>query len=164
MLKNASEVSWVPKNLFFLKILNLVQSFVECKGSLADGMHEYYPLARGWFLEQLTSLSSRVGWRLPPPRYSLLKQNLGREVPMAHVMIHPTLWPTCVRCLPVFLLLSSLITTSPAAWFEVWTLERELCVSCRPEKLLTLVPILLNFYVQTIIRGFFFEWWEFHQL
>jgi hypothetical protein len=27
----------VPKNIFFLKILNLVQSFVECKVSLADG-------------------------------------------------------------------------------------------------------------------------------
>jgi hypothetical protein len=37
LLKNASEVSLVPKNIFFLKILNLVQSFVECKVSLADG-------------------------------------------------------------------------------------------------------------------------------
>jgi hypothetical protein len=36
-LKNASEVTFVPKNIFFLKILNLVQSFVECKVSLADG-------------------------------------------------------------------------------------------------------------------------------
>jgi hypothetical protein len=37
MLKNASEVTLVPKNVFFLKSLNLVQSFVECKVSLADG-------------------------------------------------------------------------------------------------------------------------------
>jgi hypothetical protein len=37
LLKNASEVILVPKNIFFLKILNLVQSFVECKESLADG-------------------------------------------------------------------------------------------------------------------------------
>jgi hypothetical protein len=37
LLKNASEVTLVPKNIFFLKILNLVQSFVECKVSLADG-------------------------------------------------------------------------------------------------------------------------------
>jgi hypothetical protein len=32
-----SEVTLVIKNIFFLKILNLVQSFVECKVSLADG-------------------------------------------------------------------------------------------------------------------------------
>jgi hypothetical protein len=31
LLKNASEVTLVPRNNFFLKILNLVQSFVECK-------------------------------------------------------------------------------------------------------------------------------------
>jgi hypothetical protein len=37
MLKNASEVTLVPKNIFFLKILNFMQSFVECKVSLADG-------------------------------------------------------------------------------------------------------------------------------
>jgi hypothetical protein len=37
MLKNASAVTLVPKNIFFLKILNFVQSFVECKVSLADG-------------------------------------------------------------------------------------------------------------------------------
>jgi hypothetical protein len=37
MLKNASEVTVVPKIFFFLKILNFVQSFVECKVSLADG-------------------------------------------------------------------------------------------------------------------------------
>jgi hypothetical protein len=37
MLKNASEVTLVPKNILFLKILNLfVQSFAECKVSLAD--------------------------------------------------------------------------------------------------------------------------------
>jgi hypothetical protein len=37
MLKNASDVILVPKNIFFLTILNFVQSFVECKVSLADG-------------------------------------------------------------------------------------------------------------------------------
>ncbi len=37
LLKNASVVTLVPKNFIFLKILNLVQSFVECKVSLADG-------------------------------------------------------------------------------------------------------------------------------
>jgi hypothetical protein len=37
MLKNASEVTLVPKILFFLKILNLAQSFIECKVSPADG-------------------------------------------------------------------------------------------------------------------------------
>ncbi len=37
MLKNVSEVILVTKNIFFLKILNFVQSFVECKVSLADG-------------------------------------------------------------------------------------------------------------------------------
>jgi hypothetical protein len=37
MLKNVSEVTLVTKSIFFLKILNLVQSFVECKVSLADG-------------------------------------------------------------------------------------------------------------------------------
>jgi hypothetical protein len=37
MLKNVSEVILVTKNIFFLKILNFVQSFVECNVSLADG-------------------------------------------------------------------------------------------------------------------------------
>jgi hypothetical protein len=37
MLENPSEVTLVPKNILFLKILNFVQSFVECKVSLADG-------------------------------------------------------------------------------------------------------------------------------
>jgi hypothetical protein len=37
MLKNASEVTLVPKDIHFLKILNFVQSFVECKVSLSDG-------------------------------------------------------------------------------------------------------------------------------
>jgi hypothetical protein len=37
MLKNASEVTFVPKNIFFLKILNFVSSFMECKVSVADG-------------------------------------------------------------------------------------------------------------------------------
>jgi hypothetical protein len=39
MLKNVSEVALVTKNIFFLKILNFVQSFGECKVSLADGMY-----------------------------------------------------------------------------------------------------------------------------
>ncbi len=37
MLKNASEVTLLPKNIVFLKILNFVQSFVKDKVSLADG-------------------------------------------------------------------------------------------------------------------------------
>ncbi len=37
MFKNASEVTLVSKNIYFLKILNFVQSFVECEVSLADG-------------------------------------------------------------------------------------------------------------------------------
>jgi hypothetical protein len=52
IVKNASEVTLVPKNIF-LQILNFVQSFVECKVSLADGslLHSstdanlYFPLA-----------------------------------------------------------------------------------------------------------------------
>jgi hypothetical protein len=38
LLKNASEVTLVPKKIFSLKILKFVQSFVECKVSLADGI------------------------------------------------------------------------------------------------------------------------------
>jgi hypothetical protein len=38
MPKNVSEVTLVTKYFIFLKILNFVQSFVECKVSLADGM------------------------------------------------------------------------------------------------------------------------------
>jgi hypothetical protein len=37
ILKNVSEVTLVTNNIFFLKILNFVVSFVECKVSLADG-------------------------------------------------------------------------------------------------------------------------------
>jgi hypothetical protein len=37
MLENASGVTLVPKNIFFLKILNFVQSFVGCEVSPADG-------------------------------------------------------------------------------------------------------------------------------
>jgi hypothetical protein len=40
MLRNASEMILVPKNIFSLKILNFVQCFVECKESLADGSFE----------------------------------------------------------------------------------------------------------------------------
>jgi hypothetical protein len=47
MLKNASEVTLVPKNIFSLKILNFVQSFVECKVSLADGIFAAWTL-RGY--------------------------------------------------------------------------------------------------------------------
>ncbi len=36
MLQNVSEVTLVTKNIFVLKILNSVQSFVECKVSLVD--------------------------------------------------------------------------------------------------------------------------------
>ncbi len=38
MPKNASEITVVPKNIIFLKILNFVQSFVECEVSPADGI------------------------------------------------------------------------------------------------------------------------------
>jgi serine/threonine protein kinase len=37
MLKIASEVTLVPEIIFFLKFLKFVQSFLECKVSLADG-------------------------------------------------------------------------------------------------------------------------------
>jgi hypothetical protein len=37
MLKNASEVTLVPKNIFLEKMLDFVQSFVECKVCLPDG-------------------------------------------------------------------------------------------------------------------------------
>jgi hypothetical protein len=48
MLKSVSEVTLLTKNIFSLKFLNFVQSFVECKVSLADGMslpthHQYSP-------------------------------------------------------------------------------------------------------------------------
>jgi hypothetical protein len=39
MLKNASKITLVPKDIFSLKILNFVQSFVMCKVSLADAIH-----------------------------------------------------------------------------------------------------------------------------
>jgi hypothetical protein len=42
MLKYVSELTLVTKkNFFFLKILNFLQSFVECKVSLADGISEH---------------------------------------------------------------------------------------------------------------------------
>jgi hypothetical protein len=51
MLKNASEATLVPKNIFFLKILNLVQSFAECKVSLmADGSLDCYTRTFARFL------------------------------------------------------------------------------------------------------------------
>jgi hypothetical protein len=37
MLKNVSEITLEPKKKKILKILNFVQSFVECKVGLADG-------------------------------------------------------------------------------------------------------------------------------
>jgi hypothetical protein len=43
-LRNVSEVTLVPKNIFFLKILNFLQSFVEFKVSLADGSFAYASL------------------------------------------------------------------------------------------------------------------------
>jgi hypothetical protein len=39
MLKNASEVTLVLKSNFFQRFLNFVQSYVEGKVSLADGMY-----------------------------------------------------------------------------------------------------------------------------
>ncbi len=42
MLKNVSEVTLVTNDTFFLKILNFVQSFVECKVSLADGTSMHF--------------------------------------------------------------------------------------------------------------------------
>jgi hypothetical protein len=39
MLKNASEVTLLPNYFFFLEIFNFVQSFVEFKVSLSDGMN-----------------------------------------------------------------------------------------------------------------------------
>jgi hypothetical protein len=42
LLKNASEVTLVPKD-FFPKMLDFVQSFVECKVSLADGNFTHNP-------------------------------------------------------------------------------------------------------------------------
>ncbi len=50
MLKNASEVTLVPKNIFFLKIVNIVESFVECKVSLADGI--YVTTCSLWLLKR----------------------------------------------------------------------------------------------------------------
>jgi hypothetical protein len=46
MLKNAAEVTLVPKNIFFLKSLDFVQSFVECKVILADGTLQQF--SRFW--------------------------------------------------------------------------------------------------------------------
>ncbi len=47
MLKNASEVTLVPKKIFFLlKDLNFLQSFVEYKVSLADGIFKNLPLLK----------------------------------------------------------------------------------------------------------------------
>jgi hypothetical protein len=43
MLKNVSEVTLVTKKIVFLKIFNFVQSFVECKVSLADGIFIFHP-------------------------------------------------------------------------------------------------------------------------
>jgi hypothetical protein len=42
MRGNAAEVTLVPRNIFFLKTLNFVQSFVECKVSLADGIYRFH--------------------------------------------------------------------------------------------------------------------------
>jgi hypothetical protein len=54
MLVNASDVTLVPKNMFFLKIMNLGQNFVECKVSLADSTTFVSKAAdQDGFLEQL---------------------------------------------------------------------------------------------------------------
>jgi hypothetical protein len=58
MLENASEVILVPKNILFLKIQNFVQSFVECKVSLADGT--YALCSQLFFFLVFISLSSTV--------------------------------------------------------------------------------------------------------
>jgi hypothetical protein len=42
MLKDASEVTKMLRNIVFLEILNFLQSVVECKVSLADGNFEPY--------------------------------------------------------------------------------------------------------------------------
>ncbi len=56
MLKNASEVTLVPKRKkIFLKIFSFVQSFVDCKVSLADGssplpvVHDLNSIYHGWY-------------------------------------------------------------------------------------------------------------------
>jgi hypothetical protein len=64
MLKNTSEVTLAvsTKNIIFLKILNLVQSFVECKVSLSDGMyntHIYIVYIQSWFEKIVHKKSSK---------------------------------------------------------------------------------------------------------
>ncbi len=51
MLENTSTVTFVPKKEknYFLKILNFVQSFVECKVSLADSIHSVHFLCEPRF-------------------------------------------------------------------------------------------------------------------
>ncbi len=52
MLKNASEVTLVPKIFFFLKIFNFVKSFVGCKVSLTDGSRRDVLVALdGWAID-----------------------------------------------------------------------------------------------------------------
>jgi hypothetical protein len=46
MLKNVSEITVVTKNISFLKNLYLVQSYVECEVSLADGNFQQFKLVR----------------------------------------------------------------------------------------------------------------------
>jgi hypothetical protein len=72
LLKNASEVTLVLKNIFFLKILNLVQSFVECKVSLADG------ITKGLLWNACEKQHSRLHASNWPASSSLL-QNLEME-------------------------------------------------------------------------------------
>ncbi len=61
MLKNASEGTSVPKNIFFLKISKFVQSFVECKVSLADGKNISRELRRQWTYNTSDSSFSQKG-------------------------------------------------------------------------------------------------------
>jgi hypothetical protein len=69
MLKNASEVTLLPKNIFFLKIVNFGQSFVECKLSLADGTSLYYNTA---VLSTISPLfDKKRGPPTPRERFSL---------------------------------------------------------------------------------------------
>jgi hypothetical protein len=64
LLENASEVALVPKNIFFLEILNFVQSFVECKVSLADGMYTTRSQQQRTYDELLIKNNSRAINRL----------------------------------------------------------------------------------------------------
>jgi hypothetical protein len=65
LLKNASGVTLVPKKyFFFLKFLNLVQSFVECTVSLADGMHQQSKAVDAYqFDSQILIILLSISWK-----------------------------------------------------------------------------------------------------